>query len=47
MSAPAQALAKLGLRRTEDCVFITTHFTMGIGRILLEAARQVRAEATR
>jgi hypothetical protein len=40
MASPAPALstlttdvAKLDLSKTEDCVFITTHFTMGIGRM--------------
>jgi hypothetical protein len=39
MSAPATALSistdaqKLDLTKTENCVFITTHFTMGIGRM--------------
>lgn len=40
MSAPAPALStltsdptKLDLTKTENCIFITTHFTMGIGRM--------------
>lgn len=38
MVSPAVApITAINLKKTEDCVFITTHFTMGIGRL-----RQVR-----
>lgn len=34
MASPAVApIAAVSLKKTEDCVFITTHFTMGIGRM--------------
>lgn len=37
MASPVVAPVTINLKKTEDCVFITTHFTMGIGRM-----RQIR-----